>query len=221
MGWNSPFPSAQGRVRRFSASAWTAVLLLSATTGQAAGRQLLTGHVPQAVAESKVAGRVPGATRISLAVGLPLRNQAELENLLKQLSDPRSPNFRQYLTPIQFAERFSPTAEDYQALAAFFQANGLAVTATHPNRTILDVSGTVTDIESTFQVNMLYWSHPRRGTFFAPDREPSVDAGVTILDITGLDNFVLPRPMDLKSLPLDGATPLTTTGSGPDGLFSG
>jgi subtilase family serine protease len=163
---------------------------------------------------------VPGATRISLAVGLPLRNQAELENLLKQLSDPRSPNFRQYLTPVQFAERFSPTAEDYQALAAFFQANGLAVTATHPNRTILDVSGTVADIESTFQVNMLYWSHPTRGTFFAPDREPSVDAGVTILDITGLDNFVLPRPMDLKSLPLDGATPLTT-GSGPAGLFIG
>ena len=163
---------------------------------------------------------MPGATRISLAVGLPLRNQAELENLLKQLSDPRSPNFRQYLTPAEFAERFSPTADDYQALAAFFQANGLAVTATHPNRTILDVSGTVTDIESTFQVNMMYWSHPKRGTFFAPDREPSVDAGVTILDITGLDNFVLPRPMDLKSFPLDGATPLTT-GSGPAGLYIG
>ena len=163
---------------------------------------------------------MPAATRLSLAVGLPLRNREELEHLLSQLADPSSPNFRQYLTPAQFAERFGPSEDDYQALAAFLRANGLAVTGTHPNRTILDVSGTVEEIESLLHVNMLYWSHPARGTFFAPDREPSVDAGVTILAITGLDNFVVPRPMDLKSHPLSGATPLTT-GSGPNGLFAG
>ncbi len=178
---------------------WAAILLLSVASVQAAGRQLLPGHVPEAVAASKAAGPVPPATPIRLAVGLPLRNQDELEKLLKQLSDPASPNFRQYLTAEEFAERFGPTEEDYQALAAFMQANGLAVTGTHPNRTILDVSGTVAEIESTFHVNMTYWNHPTRGKFFAPDREPSVDAGVTILDITGLDNFVVPRPMDLKS----------------------
>jgi hypothetical protein len=157
---------------------------------------------------------------MSLAVGLPLRNQEELDKLLKDISDPTSPSFRQYLTPKQFAERFGPTKEDYQTLAAFFTANGFAVTGTHPNRTILDVSGAVADIESTFHIHMMTWSHPTRGTFFAPDREPSVDAGVTILDITGLDNFVIPRPMDLKSRPLAAGIPLNT-GSGPAGLFIG
>jgi subtilase family serine protease len=158
---------------------------------------------------------------MNLAVGLPLRNQAELENLLKQIVDPSSPNFRQYLTPAEFAARFGPTEADYQALAAFFEANGLSVSGTHANRTILDVSGTVADIDSTFHVHMTYWNHRTRGTFFAPDREPSVDAGVTILDISGLDNFVVPRPMDFKSRPLTaGAIPLTT-GSGPSGLFTG
>jgi hypothetical protein len=164
--------------------------------------------------------RVPAATRLSLAVGLPLRNREELDHLLSQLADPSSPNFRQYLTPAQFAERFGPSESDYQALAAFLLANGLTVTGTHPNRTILDVSGTVAEIESLLHVNMMYWSHPTRGTFFAPDREPSVDAGVTILAITGLDNFVVPRPMDLKAHPLSGGIPLTT-GSGPNGLFAG
>jgi len=157
---------------------------------------------------------------MSLAIGLPLRNQTELDNLLKQIVDPESPNFRQYLTPAQFAERFGPTEGDYQALAAFFDAHGLAVTATHSNRTILDVSGTVADIENTFNIHMTYWNHPKRGTFFAPDREPSLDAGVTILDITGLDNYVIPRPMDLKSHDFAAATPLTT-GSGLGGLFVG
>src|ERR1700722_18593982 len=200
--------------------AW-AILLLSVATAQAAGRQLLQGHVPDAVRESTIMGRVPPATQMRLAVGLPLRNRAELDKLLNQLADPSSPEFRHYLPPAQFAERFGPSEEDYQALAASMRANGLSVTGTHPNRTILDVSGTVAEIESTFHVNMMYWSHPTRGTFFAPDREPSVDAGVTILDITGLDNFVVPRPMDLKSHPLAGARPLITTGSGRDGVFSG
>jgi subtilase family serine protease len=187
---------------------------------QAAGTQILKGHVPEAVADSKAVGPVAPETRMSLAVSLPLRNQEELENLLKQIVDPASPNFRQYLSAAQFAERFGPSEDDYQALAAFLQANGFSVTGTHPNLTILDVSGTVADIESTFHLHMTYWSHPTRGTFFAPDREPSVDAGVTLLDITGLDNFLVPRPMDLKSRPLTSGIPLTT-GSGPGGLFSG
>src|SRR3984885_4579541 len=203
-----------------SKTRWAAVLVLSMASGRAAGMQTLRGHVPQAVAESKALGRMTASAPVRLAIGLPLRNQAELDTLLEQIADPASPNFRQFLTPVQFAERFGPTQEDYQALAFFMRANGFAVAGTHPNRTILDVSGTVDAIESTFHVNMIQWSHPTRGSFFAPDREPSLDAGVTILDITGLDNFVLPRPMDLKSRPLGIGTPLTT-GSGPSGLFNG
>jgi uncharacterized membrane protein len=157
---------------------------------------------------------------MSLAVGLPLRNQGELDTLLQQLADPTSPNYRQYLTPDQFAERFGPSEQDYQALAGFMQAHGLEVTATHPNRMILDVSGTVADIESTLHVNIMNWRHPTRGEFFAPDREPSLDTSVTVLHIAGLDNFVIPRPMDLQALPLSQATPMTT-GSGPGGLFIG
>ncbi len=199
---------------------WAAVILLSMASLQAAGTQVLRGHVPESVSASKVLGPLAPSAQISLAVGLPLRNPAELETLLGQLADPASPNFRQYLTPAQFAERFGPTEDDYQALARFFQASGFTVTSTHPNRTILDVRGTVAAIESVFHLNMIEWRHPTRGTFFAPDREPSVDAGVTILDVTGLDNFVLPQPMDLKSRALTHATPLTT-GSGPAGLFTG
>ncbi len=200
---------------------WAAALLfLSMASVRAAGTQLLPGTVPEAVAVSRAIGKVPPATRMSLGIGLPLRNQEELNDFLKQLADPASPNFHRFLTPEQFAERFGPTEADYQALAAFFEANGFSVTATHPNRTILDISGTAADIQSTFHVNMLTWSHPTRGIFFAPDREPSIDAGTTILDITGLDNFVIPRPMDLKSRPLTSAIPLTT-GSGPSGLFTG
>jgi Pro-kumamolisin, activation domain len=161
---------------------------------------------------------------MNLAIGLPLRNRAELDKFLQDVVDPASPRFRHYLTAAQFAERYGPTEADYQTLAGFFEANGLAVTSTHSNRMILDISGTVADVERTLHVNMLTWRHPTRGEFFAPDREPSLDASVTVLDITGLDNFLIPRPMNLQSRLLDKAQAVSAavaTGSGPGGLLTG
>jgi subtilase family serine protease len=164
--------------------------------------------------------RIPRSTHLNLAIGLPLRNQDGLDLLLQQLSDPASPNYHQYLTPEQFTEQFGPTEEDYKALIDFAESNGLVVTATHPNRTILDVSGAAADIENAFHVNMLSYWHPVRGAFYAPDREPSLDFDIQTLDISGLDNFELPRPMALETIPLTQTTPFVS-GSGPAGLFIG
>jgi hypothetical protein len=197
-----------------------AAVLLPITVMQAAERQVLHGHVPQAVANARVLGRVPGSERLNLAIGLPLRNQEGLELLLQQLYDPASPNYHQYQKPEQFAAQFGPTEHDYQTLIQFAESNGLVVTGTHPNRTILDVSGAIADIEHVFHLSMMSYWHPVRGTFYAPDREPSLDLDVPVLDISGLDNFEQPRPMSLKSMPLAAATPFVT-GSGPAGLFIG
>ena len=87
---------------------------------------------------------------LNLAIGLPLRNEQALDDLLQQIYDPASPNFRHYLTPEQFTEQFGPTEQDYQAVIDFAKANGLTVTGTHPNRVVLDVSGSVADIERVF-----------------------------------------------------------------------
>ena len=187
---------------------------------KAAPRQTLQNHVPKAVSESRRLGPLSGGARLNLAIGLPLRNREDLDRFLEQVTDRRSPNYRRYLSASEFAERFGPTQADYDKLVAFVQANGLAVSGTHPNRMLLDVTGPVSAIEKTLHVNMTVWEHHTRGQFFAPDRDPSLDAGVTVLDISGLDNFVLPKPADLKSAPFASATPMTT-GSGPSGLFFG
>jgi subtilase family serine protease len=191
-----------------------------ASTAGAAALQTLPNHVPQAVGESRRLGPLSGTARLKLAVGLPLRNRQELDRFLEQVSDPRSPNYRRYLSASEFAESFGPTQADYDSLIEFFQAKGLAVSGTHPNRTILDVTGPVSAIDKALHVDMTVWEHPARGRFFAPDRDPSLDADITILDIAGLDNFVLPRPADLKTMAPTAARPMTT-GSGTEGLFTG
>ncbi len=182
--------------------------------------QVLKGHVPQAVAASRAVGRVPASTPLNLVIGLPLRNPEQLDALIESLSDPSSPNYRQYLTPEQFTEQFAPTEADYRALIAFAESHGLTVVGTHPNRTLLDVTGAVADVEQAFHLNVTMYSHPVRGRFYAPDREPSLDLDIAVLDIAGLDNFEVPRPMELKKVPVSDARSLVT-GSGPAGLFIG
>ena len=189
---------------------------------RAAERQVLSGQVPAAIARLTSLERLPSTQSLNLALALPLRNQEALTNLLNQLYDPASPNYHHYLKPEQFAAQFGPTEADYQALIAFAKSSGWTVTATYPNRTLLDVLGSVADIERTLHVTMRVYQHPSEArTFYAPDVEPSLDLGLTVLHISGLDNYNLPRPMLVKK-PLDqnaGATP--AAGSGPGGTYMG
>ncbi|HEY0758184.1 MAG TPA: protease pro-enzyme activation domain-containing protein [Acidisarcina sp.] len=195
-------------------------LFLAALSAGAAQHQVLFGHIPQATQSSRSIGRLPREIRLNLAIGLPLRNQDLLDLLLKQITDPDSPYYRHYLLPAEFAAEFSPSQRDYHQLIAWAESNHLTVTETYPNRVLLDVSGDVSEIESAFHLNLLNYVHPERGEFFAPDREPSVDLDIALLDVSGMDNFEVPHPMALRSHPLSEAGPYVT-GSGPSGYFLG
>ena len=196
------------------------------TTNQAqtVGRQVLGGHIPQDVKKLNLqpVDHELGSKRLQLAIGLPLRNQEALGALLQKIYDPASPDYRHYLTPEQFAEMFGPTEQDYEAVIAFAEANGFTVTATHPNRVVLDVEGTVADIEKTLHVTMWVYQHPKEArTFYAPDAEPSLDLAVPVLRIGGLDNYELPRPHNRIRPVNQSANATPDSGSGPSGTYRG
>jgi N-acetylneuraminic acid mutarotase len=65
----------------------------------------------------------------------------------------------------------------------------------HSNRMILDVSGTVADIQKALHVNMLVYQHPTEArTFFAPNVDPSLDLSVPLQGIDGLNNYASLHP---------------------------
>src|SRR6266568_2751126 len=201
-----------------------APFLLLTAPARAVERQVLHGHTPAAAGRLQPMDRLASTKHLDLVIALPLRNRTALAGLLQQLYDPASPGYHQYLTPEQFAQRFGPTDTDYHSVIAFAKANGLAVTGTHPNRTLLDVNGSVAAIEKAFRVNLRVYQHPTDArSFYAPDAEPSLDLAVPVLAITGLDDFNLPRPMGLNLSALDRSSRATpyATGSGPRGGFFG
>ncbi|MGO9608556.1 MAG: protease pro-enzyme activation domain-containing protein, partial [Verrucomicrobiia bacterium] len=199
-------------------------LLLFATTARAADRQVLHGHVPTVVSilNLQPVGRLSATNRLHLAIGLPLRNQDALGALLKQIYDPASPQYHQYLTPEQFTEKFGPTEADYETVMEFAKANHLTVTATFPNRVLVDVEGTAADVEKALHVTMRVYEHPTEArTFYAPDTEPSLDLVIPILHIGGLDNYSIPRPNFRLKHPGSVPNIAPNAGSGPSSNYVG
>lgn len=185
-------------------------------------RKTLHGHVLTLPSGLVSKGLLPGTNQLRLAIGVPLRDPKGLQDFVAQVSDPASPNFRKYLTPEQFLERYGPSASDYLAVSNFARTNGFTITATHGNRLLLDVQGSVENIQNAFHLNLRSYRHPDEARdFFAPDGEPSVDAGIPVADISGLNNYSLPHPhFKLESISNQGrATP--RSGSGTYGGYFG
>jgi subtilase family serine protease len=209
----------------FRASLAASLLISTTTLAQSLPKQFLNGHVPPALALLHLhpIGQLPATNRLNLSIGLPLRNRKSFDELLAQIYDPASPNFRHYLTPDQFAGQFGPAEADYKEVMAFAMTNGLTVTSTCPDRTVLNVSGSVADVERIFHVTMRLYRHPQENrNFFAPDVEPSVDLTIPILHVSGLDNFIVPHPAGLKINSVNQVSaPMPAFGTSPLGNFMG
>lgn len=185
---------------------------------QAAPRRTLSGHVPAPARIETPTGRFAATNRLHLAIGLPLRNQAELGELLHELYDPASTNFHKYLTTPEFTERFGPTEEDYQAVTRFAESNGLRVTHTLGSRLVLDVEGGVADVERAFQITLRTYRRPtEQEDFVSPDREPSVPFDLPVVHIGGLSDFSRPHPLVHPAR----AALKPLTGSAPGGYYAG
>ena len=186
---------------------------------------MLTRHIHKDFEKALANGQAPLVDRLKatqslrLDIALPLRNEAELDDLLQRLYDPNSSDFHQYLSVEEFTERFGPTQEDYDAVMHYAQAHGLQVTGTSPNRMLVNVTGSVANVERAFHVNLGVYKHPTENrTFYAPDREPTADLPFPVWHVTGLDNFSIPHPAGLRR---DEKARPHTTGSGPSGYFIG
>lgn len=195
---------------------------LPSTPAEAQAPIVMTHHVPDAVlgGRAPVVGVVPETQRMGLSILLPLRNQGELNDLLRSLYDPSSSSYKQFLTVKEFTDQFGPTAADYLAVQNFAERNGLTITSTSANRLVLGLTGSVGAIDKAFHITLRNYRHPTENrVFFAPDREPSPDLSVALWHIGGLNNYSIPRPLYSKA-DLNVARS-NATGSGLGGNFLG
>ena len=191
-----------------------------------------TRHVPESVTNGDAAakGRLASSQTLQLDLVLPLGNEAALDAFLEDLYDPTSTNYRKFVTPTEFTERFGPSEADYEAVVAFAKKSGLTVVGGSRDGLDVQVKGTVGAIEKAFNVQLKTYNHPTEDrTFYAPDREPTTSLGIALWKISGLEDFSKPKPRLVnrydraRALGVDAASlvPHATTGSGPSSSFLG
>jgi len=188
-----------------------------------ASRTTLVGkHVPQAVitGSAQRVSDLDEETQMKLAINLPLRNEDALDKLMWDLQDRTGPLYHKYLDVAETTARFGPTPQDYAAVIAFAEAHGLTVTMTPESRRLVSVTGTVAAINRAFNVKMGVYQHPtEQRTFFAPDREPTVPAGLKVLQVTGMNNYVLPHSRARRDEARSKIAIAKISGSGPGNTY--
>jgi subtilase family serine protease len=218
-----------GRFLLFIAALLSSVML---ATTQSQAQSMSTHHVRAVVRSGAVKpiGQLPPDQTMTLDVVLPLRDPAGLNTFLKQLYDPSSSSYRQFLTVPQFTERFGPTQENYDTVVRYLKTYGFEITGGTRDGMDVQIKGPVSAVESAFHVSMRTYQHPTEDrTFYAPDREPTTDLPFALWHVSGLDNYSIPHPMYVKKsdyakahgINVEDVVSHATTGSGPSASFLG
>ena len=218
--------------RRICVFLFSIALLFSAGIVQGHAQTLMTRHVREVTlnGQARLVGHLSASRIVQLDLVLPLRDREGLHNFLADLYSSTLPNYRHYLTPSEFTEKFGPTQEQYDAVVRFVQQRGLTVVGGSRDGMEVQVRGTVAAIEAAFHVNLLTYQHPSEDrVFYGPDREPTADLPFALWHISGLDNYSIPHPLYVKKsdyakahgMSPDQVVKHATTGSGPSASFLG
>jgi subtilase family serine protease len=157
---------------------------------------------------------------ITVALAPSSDQQAALDSLLEAQRDPSSPDYRRWLTPEEFGERFGASENDIAALSAWLREQGFGIDQVARGRGFITISGTVSQLAGAFHTNIrkldvegkMRWS-----TNVAPSI-PEALAGL-VTEIRGLDDFRLePRHYKIAAIAPDYTASSTTHYLVPDDL---
>jgi subtilase family serine protease len=138
--------------------------------------------------------------------------QSDLDRLLRDQQNPSSPNYRNWLTPEQYAERFGMSQNDLAKVSSWLRSQGLTVTGISRGRTEIYFSGAAGVVENAFRTEIHKYA-VKGQEHFANSTALSVPQAFVdvVLGVRGLDNF-RPKPMlRLHPMSSGGASPNFTS----------
>lgn len=120
-------------------------------------RITLRGNVhPFAQARYDV-GPVPGsarADRLMLVLKRSPQQESALAAYLREVQDPRSGQFRKFLTPKEFGAQFGISESDSRQVQQWLRSHGFTVAGINKGRTAIEFSGTVEQVDETFHTSI-------------------------------------------------------------------
>lgn len=156
----------------------------------------ISGQTVPLIKKAHLLSAASGQQQLNLSVGLQLRNQQELSNVLSAMYNPKSSLYHHFLTPQQFVAEFAPTADQQQQVIAYLRSQGFSVTHVAPNGLLIDATANVAQVEAAFNVQINNYNVGAR-KFYANASAPTLPATVAslITSIGGMDNSVRMHPL--------------------------
>jgi pseudomonalisin len=148
----------------------------------------LSNDVVHNLSLATLTGPVPVTQTVTVGVFLSNPNQAAEDAYARQLYDPASPNFGNYLDPGTFNSEFGVPAANFQAAQAWLQGSGLTVTSIEGATDYLLASGSAAQVEAAFGTPLNNYTAAGR-SFYANTVAPKVPASLGISNVFGLNNF--------------------------------
>jgi hypothetical protein len=175
---------------------------------------LAVGAATAAPKSAKTAAAPDASTTTTIDVALRPRNESALDALAKQVNDPKSAQFHQFVTKAQFAADFAPTQATIDAVDTALRNAGLTPGKAAGNGLLIPVTATLGQLHSAFGVNFAGY-HLASGRYaYGATSAPKVDGTVaaSIQGVVGLDDFTT-RANDVarSKKPLKAATGSTRT----------
>ena len=139
--------------------------------------------------------------------------QAALETLLAEQQDPASPNYRRWLTPEEYADRFGLSGGDITKLTAWLQSEGLTVNDVARGRRWIAFSGSAATAGAAFHTEFHRYLTGGEN-HFANATAPSIPEALAdvVAAVGGLDDYDL-TPAYGKNLQVAGPDFTSITGA--------
>jgi uncharacterized protein (TIGR03437 family) len=158
---------------------------------------VLNGRIPRQATSMNDRGAVESSfpmPGITLMLKRSAGQQTELQQLLTRQQDVSTPDYHQWLTPEQYADRFGVSANDAAKIKDWLESQGFTVQTVARSRTWITFSGTAEQVGSAFHTEIHRYSVNGK-THYANAAEPSIPAAFAdiVAGFRGLHDFH-PKP---------------------------
>lgn len=176
--------------RALLASTTAAALSAVAVPAHAAppARATLDGSAPRWAQPARDQGAADDSSPVDIKVYLPLRDADTALAMVRDVTDPKSAGYGQYLSPQDFRSRFAPTAADVAQVEQFLKDAGLTIGDVPDNHHSIAASGTLAQVEQAFGVDVHKYAY-RGKVLNAPTGQLTIPAALQgkVLAVSGVD----------------------------------
>jgi subtilase family serine protease len=149
----------------------------------------LSGSVPAWANSANFKGAAAATDSIGFRVYLGWSNPSQVEAVAKAVSDPKSASYRQFLTPQQFRQQFSPSQAQVGAVQSWLRGQGFSVNYTPQNNHYVSAEGTIAQASAAFGTTFGMYAYQGL-TLRSPSSAASVPSNLAgvVSGVIGLDD---------------------------------